>query len=52
MRQEPKLELVSHTKYSQSFLSLCEDVEIAIEGPKTRPPIFMVEIEDHDLVLG
>ena len=51
-RQGPKLELVSHTGHSQSFLGLCEDVEIEIGGLKTRHPIFVVEAGDHDLVLG
>ena len=52
MRQGPKLELVSHTGHSRPFLGLCEDVEVAIGGLKTRHPIFVVEAGDHDLVLG
>lgn len=52
MRQGPKLELVSHTGHSRPFLGLCEDVEVAIGGLKTRHPIFVVEHGDHDLVLG
>ena len=52
MRRGPKLELVSHTGHSRPFLGLCEDVEIAIGGLKTRHPIFVVEQGDHDLVLG
>ena len=52
MRRGPKLELVSHTGHSRPFLGLCEDVEVAIGGLKTRHPIFVVEIGDHDLVLG
>lgn len=41
-----------HTNYSRFFLGLCEDVEVAIGGLKIRHPIFVVEIEDHNLVLG
>ena len=52
MRRGPKLELVSHTGHSRPFLGLCEDVEVAIGGLKTRHPIFVVEHGDHDLVLG
>ncbi|MCJ1347605.1 hypothetical protein MMC31_005833, partial [Peltigera leucophlebia] len=52
MRKGPKLELVSHTGHSRPFLGLCEDVEVAIGGLKTRHPIFVVEHGDHDLVLG
>ncbi len=52
MRRGPTLELVSHTGHSRPFLGLCEDIEIAIGGPKTRHPIFVVETGDHDLVLG
>ena len=52
MRRGPKLELVSHTGHSRPFLGLCEDVEVAIGGLKTRHPIFVVEAGDHDLVLG
>jgi len=35
MRRGPKLELVSHTGHSRSFLGLCEDFEVAIGGLKT-----------------
>ena len=52
MRRGPKLELVSHTGHSRHFFGLCEDVEVAIGELKTRHPIFVVEHEDHDLVLG
>lgn len=52
MRRGPKLELVSHTGHSRPFLGLCEDVEVAIGGLKTRHHIFVVETGDHDLVLG
>ena len=52
MRRGPKLELVSHTGHSRPFLGLCEDLEVAIGGLKTRHPIFVVEHGDHDLVLG
>ncbi len=52
MRRPPKLELVSNTGHIRLFLGLCEDVEIAIRGLKTRHPIFVVEHRDHDLVLG
>ncbi len=52
MIQEPKLELVSHTGHSRPFLRLYEDVEVAIGGYKTRHPIFVIEVGDHDLVLG
>lgn len=36
MRKDPKLELVSYTDHSWLFLELCEDVEVAIGGLKTR----------------
>ena len=52
IRRGLKLELVSHIGYSRPFLGLCEDVEVAIGGLKTRHPIFVVEHGDHDLVLG
>ena len=52
MRQGPKLELVSHTGHSRSFLGVYEDFEVAIGGLKTRHPILVVEAGDHDLVLG
>ena len=52
IRRGPKLELISDTGHSRSFFGLYEDVEIAIEGLKTRHPIFVVEAGDHDLVLG
>ena len=52
MRKGPKLELILHMSHNQPFLRLCEDVEVAIEGLKTRHPIFVVKAEDHDLVLG
>ena len=42
IRRGPKLELVSHTGPSRYFLGFYEDVEVAIEGLKTRHPIFVV----------
>ena len=52
MKQGPKLKLVSYTSHNRPFLDLCKDVEVAIEGLKTRHPIFVVETNDHNLVLG
>lgn len=52
MRQGDKLELISHTGHNQHFLCLCEDIEVAIRGLKTRHPIFVIEAGDHDLVLS
>lgn len=52
MRRGPKLELLSHTGHSRHFPGLCEDIEVAIGGLKTRHLIFVVETGDHDLVLG
>ena len=52
MRKRLKLELVSHTSHSRSFLGFSEDVEVAIKKLKTRHPIFVLEAGDHDLVLG
>ena len=52
MRKKLKLEFVSHTGYSRFFLGLCEDVEIAIEGLKTRHPIFIVKARGHNFSLG
>ncbi len=52
MRRGPKLELVSHTGHSRPIISHCEDVGVAVEGLKTRHPIFIVEAGDHNLVLG
>lgn len=46
-----KLELISHTNYSCSFLYLCEDIEFVIWGSKIRYPIFLIEHREHDLVL-
>ena len=51
MRKGLKLELVSHTGHSRPFLKLCENVEVAIKGLKTRHPIFVAETGDYDLVL-
>ena len=48
----PKLELVSHTCHCRFFFGFCEDVEVAIGGLKTRHLIFIVENENHNLVLG
>lgn len=50
MQRSLKLELVSHTSHSHTFLSLYEDVEIVIRGLKTKHPIFEIEQGDHDLV--
>lgn len=47
-----KLKLLSHNSYSYSFLDWCEDVEVAIEKLKIKYPIFIIEYEDHNLVLG
>lgn len=52
IRRGPKLKLVSHTDHTRSFLSFCENFEIAIQEIKTRHPIFVIEYRDHDLVLG
>ena len=52
MRRGPKLELVSHTGHRRHFLGFCKDIEVTIQGLKTRHPIFIVEYRDHDLVLG
>ncbi len=52
MQCSSKLELVSYTSRSCFFLSLCEDVEVAIEGLKTRHSIFIIEYGDYNLVLG
>lgn len=43
---------MSHTGHSQPFLSLCNNIEAAVSGLKTRHPIFVVKHGDHDLVLG
>lgn len=52
IRRDSKLKLVSHTGHSRLFLSLCEDIEVAIGGLKTRYPTFIVKTGDDDLVLG
>lgn len=51
MRWGPKLELLSHTDHSRLFFGLCENVEIAIGGLKTRHLIFVMMYRDQDLVL-
>lgn len=51
MRQGFRLELVSHTGYSQPFLGPYKDIEVAVDGLKTRHPIFFVKHGDHHLVL-
>lgn len=51
IKERLKLELVLYTKHSQLFLDLCKDVKIAIGGLKTRHSIYVIEVEDHDLVL-
>lgn len=52
IQYDPKLELVSHTRHSRAFLSLCEDIKVAIGGLETRHTIFVIEYKDYDLVLG
>ena len=52
MRRDPKLELVSYTGHSRSYLGFCKDIEVAIGGLKTRYPIFVIKHRDYDLVLG
>lgn len=52
MRRGSKVELVLYTGHSQPFFGVCKDVEVVIGGIKTRHPIFLIETEDHDLVLG
>lgn len=52
MRQGDKLELIPHTGHNQHFFCLCENIEIAIRGLKTRHPIFVIEVGDYDLVLS
>lgn len=52
MQCDLKLELMSYTNYSHLFLGFCKDIEIVIEELTTRHPIFLIEQEDHDLVLG
>lgn len=52
IQRGPKLELISYTSHSYLFLSLCEDVEVVIEGLKIRHLIFIVRTRDHDLILG
>ena len=52
IKKGPKLELVSYMGHSRPFLGLCEDIEVAIGGLKTRDPIFIVETGDYDLVLS
>lgn len=46
-----KLESIFHRSHNCSFLGLCNDVKVVIEGFKTRYPIFVIEIEDYNLVL-
>ena len=52
IRQGLKLMLVLYTCHSRPFLGLCEDLNIGIGELKTRHPIFVMEAEDHDLVLS
>lgn len=52
IKQGLKLELVLYIRYSRSFLGLCKDVEIIIEGLKLRYPIFIVEASIYNLVWG
>lgn len=52
IRQGSKLELISHIGYSCFFLGLSKDVKIAIRRLETKHLIFVVEVGDHDLVLG
>lgn len=51
IKQRPKLELVLYINYSKSFLGLYKDVEVVINSLKTRYLIFVVKIEDYDLIL-
>lgn len=51
MQYNIKLELVSYTNNIHLFFGLCEDVKVAIKGFKTRYPIFVIKIEDHNLNL-
>ena len=52
MKKGSKLELVSHTGHNQSFLKLCENVEVAVGGLKTCYHIFVVKNKDYNLVFG
>lgn len=52
IRRGLKLELVLHTSHRYPFFGLCKDVKAVIGGLRTRHPVFMVEVRDHDLVLG
>lgn len=52
IRQEPMLKFVSYTGHNRSFLLLSKDVKVAINGLKTRHPIFLFRIGDHNFVLG
>lgn len=52
IRQGLKLESVLYTSYSQFFLELCEDIEVAIGGLKSKYPIFVIEASDYNLLLG
>lgn len=51
IKQRPKLELVLYISYNRSFLGLYKDVEVVINSLKTRYLIFVIKIEDYDLVL-
>lgn len=51
MQRSLKLELVSHTGHNHSFFSLYTDIEIGIGSLKIRHSIFVIEQENHDLVL-
>lgn len=52
MWQGPKLELVSHTNYSYTFLGLYKNVKVVLERLKMRHPIFVIKYGNHNLVLG
>lgn len=52
MQQGLKLELVSYTDHISPIFGLCEDIKINIEGLKSKYSNFVVEYEDHDLILG
>lgn len=52
MKQGFKLELVFHTSYSCFFLCFCENVKVVIGKFKTKHPIFVVEANNHNLILG
>lgn len=52
MQRGPKLELVSYTSHSRSFIRFCENIKVVIGGFETRYSIFVIETRDHNLVLN